>query len=334
MLEPFEFSEIYEEDWIFKQYPILRIDNSPAFYLILRGIIGNIRIKQTFRNTIFDQSTNLLEPYIVSLPEEETEKINEPAKEIGTDLKVEISNMLEILKVRCQSNLKILPKYISDTFSMQDLSDILSDKKVIHRNKAFFESLNNEFCNYYYHTHKENHTLAFLHLYRVLEFISYTFPVMYASSTKDFSKSFDILKTLFSGEKDKGELKVFKYFITKVMSIEKDYERLSIDIDITSDLEEYNERIYNTILNICEKTIFEESRNTLNARVSIKFSEFSSFIITIRNRYFHLKNSQDNNIKSVDIVDSDHFFGLINKKSAYFLSLVTLVVIKNSYFQK
>lgn len=157
---------------------------------------------------------------------------------------------------------------------------------------------------------------------------------MYAASTKDFSKSFDILKTLFSGDKDKSELKVFKDFIEIVIGVEKDYKRLSIDINIISELEEYNKRIYDTLLNICDKNIFDEAKNKENSRVTIKFSEFSSFIITIRNRFFHLKNSQENNIQSVDIVDSDFFFSLINRKCAYFLSLVTLVVIKNSYFQK
>ncbi|PRY89526.1 hypothetical protein [Mongoliibacter ruber] len=332
MVEPFEFSEIDEQDRIFTQYPNLKINNSPAFYLILRGIIGNIQIKQTFREITFQQTRDFLNPVEkpVSIAGEESK--SETSIEEG--LKTAISNLLEVLKTKCKSNLEILPKYISDTFSLKDLSDVLSDRRAVHRNKNFFESLNNEFSNFYYHTSKENHTVAFLHLYRILEFVSYSFPVMYAASTKDFSKSFDILKTLFSGDKDKGELKVFKDFIENVMSVEKDYKRLSIDINIISDLEEYNERVYNTILSICDKSIFEEPRNKKNSKISIKFPEFSSFIITIRNRFFHLKNSQDNNIQSVDIVDSDFFFSLINRKCAYFLSLVTLVVIKRSYFQK
>lgn len=332
MIEPFEFSEIDDQNRIFTQYPILKINNSPAFYIILRGIIGTIYIKQTFREIKFQQTRDFLNPI-----EKQTIVNGEDSKSdtpIDDDLKIEISNLLEILKTKCKSDLEILPKYISDTFTLKDLSDVLSDKKVIYRNKNFFESLNNEFSNFYFHTSKENHTVAFLHLYRILEFISYSFPVMYAASTKDFSKSFDILKTLFSGDKDKGELKVFKDFIEVVMSVEKEYKRLSIDINIVSDLEEYNERIYNTIIKICDKGIFEESKNIKNSKISIKFPEFSSFIITIRNRFFHLKNSQDNNIQSVDIVDSDFFFSLINNKCAYFLSLVTFVVIKKSYFQK
>lgn len=330
MLKPFEFSEIYEEDWIFGRYPNLKISNSPAFYLILRGIVGNIRIKQTFRSSTFDQKDNFLEP---SQNGKGTEAKVHPTN-LDNDLKIEIANLLEILKPRCQSNLNTLPKYISDTFSLQDLSEVLEKKEVVQKNRVFFESLNNEFCNFYYNTYKENHTVAFLHLYRVLEYVSYTFPVIYASSTRDFSKSFAMLKSLFNGEKDQGELRVFKQFIRNVISIEKDYDRLSIDIDIISDLDEYNERIYQSLLDICDKHIFEESRLEKNKRISIKFSEFSSFIITIRNRFFHLKNSQGNNLKSVDIVDSDHFFQLINRKCAYFLSLVTIVVIEKSYFQK
>lgn len=331
MIDPFEFAEIDEYDRIFNKYPILKIGNSPAFYLLLRGIIGNIEIRQTFRGKLFQQVQNLLDP--VETTTADAHDIKEKHV-VAAELKAGISDLIDILKVKCKSNLEILPKYISDTFSLEDLANVLSDRELIHRNKVFFESLNNEFCNFYYHTEKESYTVAFLHLYRILEYISYTFPVMYAASTKDFSKSFDLLKTLFVGEKDKGELKVFKQFIIKIMSNENSYKRLSIDIDIVSELDEYNRRIYKTILNICDRNICDETRNSENSRISVKFSEFSSFMITIRNRFFHLKNSQDNNIQSVDIVDSDFFFSLINKKCVYFLSLITLEVIKNSYFQK
>lgn len=332
MLNPFEFSEIDDNDRIFNEYPLLRVKNSPAFYLILRGIVGNLQLKQTFREITFKQNVDYLNP--LSNPNNQIVHEIHDVGVVEDNLKERLSNLITILKTKCKSDLEILPKYISDTFSLKDLNDVLSDRMILNRNKLFFETLNNEYCNFYFHTSKGNHTVAFLHLYRILEFISYSFPVMYVASTKDFSKSFDILKTLFSGDKDKGELKVFKDFIEVVMSVEKDYERLSIDIDIISDLQEYNERIYNTILSVCDKDIFENAKNVKDSRISIKFSQFSSFIITIRNRFFHLKNSQDSNIKSVDIVDSDFFFSLINYKCAYFLSLVTLVVIKKSYFQK
>lgn len=330
MLYPFEFFEHSEDERIYVKYPNLRIKNSPAFYLILRGLVGTIKIKQTFRDITFNQDVDFLKINSTALSNE----IDLEKREIPSELKVELQNLILLLKTKCKSDIDILPKYISDTFTIADLSEVLSDRALVHRNKGFFESLNNEFCNFYYHTYRESHTVAFLHLYRILEYVSYSFPLMYAASTKDFSKSFDALKSLFSGDKDQGELKVFKYFITNVMSLEKDYERLTIDINIVADIDEFRERIYNTILRICDKSVFEESRNITNSKLCIKFSEFSSFIITLRNRFFHLKNSQDTNIHSIDVVDSDYFFSLINNKCAYFLSLITFLIIKKSYFQK
>ena len=331
MLDLFEFIETNENEDIFVQFPNLKMNNSPAFYIILRGITGNIMLKQTFRDETFVQDQDLLNPKhksIVSNNEIEKEDMT-----IEPELILGLCDLLDVLKTKCKSDLNVIPRYISDTFTLQDLSEVLSNHKLIHKNKVFFDSLNNEFCNHYYHSYKSNHTVAFLHLYRILEYVSYAFPVMYASSTGDFSKSFESLKSLFTGEKDQGELKVFKYFIKNIMSVERDFERLSIEIDIVSPLEEYNERIYITIIGICDKTIFNESENKLNSKLSIKFSEFSTFIITVRNRFFHLKNSVDNNIQSIDIVDSDYFFSLLNSKCAYFISLITLEVIKKSLFQ-
>ena len=330
MIEPFEYSENFEEHRIFTIYPNLKIQNSPAFYLLLRGITGTLKIEQTFRNEIFNQEVDLLNERSIDASSRE---VDIEKKIINADLKPGILNLIEVLKIKCKSDIEILPKYISETYTLEDLSRVLSDRATIHRNKDFFKSLNYEFSNFYYFTHINSHTVAFLHLYRILEFVSYSFPLMYAVSTKDFNKSFNELKSLFSGDKDQGELNVFKKFINNIVSAEKDYKKLTIDIFITSELPEYNERIYKTILRICSREIFDESKSVENSKLSIKFPEFSSFIITLRNRFFHLKNSQDSNMHSIDIVDSDYFFSLINKKCAYFLSLITFVIIKKSYFE-
>ena len=264
---------------------------------------------------------------IDSIEDENVEEI-----EIDEDLKFEIGNLIHLLQSK--SELTKLEKYFGDDFNLEDLSRLLEDRQLTFRNKIFYDNLNNEFLNFHYNTYKNNHTVAFLHLYRILEYTSYTFPLLYAVSTKDFSNSFESLRVLFSGDKDKGELKVYKDFITEIFGKDKYYSRISIDINITSDLPEYNERIYNTLIKICDKDIFEFSKNSEFSKIAIKFTEFSSFIITVRNRFFHLKNSQSNNMHSIDIVDSEHFFKLINRKCAYFISLVTLEIIQKSCLVK
>lgn len=331
MSELFDFFDTDGNESIFKKHPELKIDKNPEFYLILLGLTGNLRIKQIFRDEIFEQKINYLDQTYELTNNIESENVK---PQFDPELPEAIGSLFNTLRQKCKSNLEILPNYISDSFTLGDLSEAITDKDMRRKNKSFFKTLNDEFCNFYYFTHKQNHTVAFLHLYRILEYTSYTFPLMYATSTKDFSKSFDSLKGLFSGEKDQGELRVFKFFIKNVMSIETNYKGLTIDINIISDLEEYNERIFKTLKAICEDSIFEDIKNIENKRLCVKFSEFSSFIITIRNRFFHLKNSQGANIHSIDIVDSDFFFSLINRKCAYFLSLVTVLIINKGYLKK
>lgn len=327
MSDLFEYSEIFDEK-IYNTFPKLKVNgNSPYYYLVLRGIVGNLNIKHTFSNTTFQQQVNYLDIRDYPGGIVSNNKIDKHRKRA-------IRKVIAELFKKCQPNVETLVSYISDSANVKDLEDVVGDRNLSRRNKEFFKTLNDEFSNFYYHTYKENHTLAFLHLYRILEYISYSFPLLYATSSRDFSKSFDSLKSFFSGDKDQGELKVFKFFIEKVMANEIDYKRLSIDINIVSDIPEHRERIYNTIIKICETGFFEEHRMNKNSKISVKFSEYSSFIITLRNRYFHLKNSHDQNMKSIDIVDSDFFFSLVNKKTAYFLSLVTLFVVKQSYFKK
>lgn len=328
----FEIIEDNPNDiYIFKKYPNLNITinkNTPSYYIILRGLIGNLKIKQNFRNEIFIQNTNYFDVFNLDITEEVLEEEEIVKVQIDKNLGLEIANLINLLKSK--SDFIKLEKYFEEDFTLSDLSTLLKDRLLTFRNKDFYDNLNNEFLNFHYNTYKENHTIAFLHLYRILEYTSYTFPLLYAVSTKDFSSSFESLKTLFSGDKDKGELKVYKDFINEIFGKDKYYSRISIDINITSDLPEYNQRIYNTLIKICDKEIFDLNKNQKFSKLAIKFTEFSSFIITVRNRFFHLKNSQSNNIHSIDIVDSEHFFKLINGKCAYFISMITLEIIQKS----
>ena len=337
--ELFEFSEIDIDDKAFVAYPNLKLTaSSPAFYIILRGLVGELKIKQLYRSNEFVQNINYLNPYTLNTSIElqqyeiEETKLDELEVDadatIDDDIKEQISHILDLLKGK--SRLSKLEKFFEEDYTINDLSLILSNRLITNRNKNFYSNLLNEFANFFYNTNKKDHTLAFLHIYRILEYTSYTFPLIYSLNTKDYVNSFENLRTLFSGDKEKGELKVFKEFIFEIFGKQKYYERLSIDIDIVAELPEYSERIYKTLITICDNEIFESAKNVENKKVSIKFIHFSSFIITIRNRFFHLKNSQSNNIHSIDIVDANHFFSLINSKCAYFMSMVTFEVIKKS----
>lgn len=338
MEDLFEVIELDIDDKIFGIHQNLKVENinsSPSFYIILRSLIGNLKIIQLFRNEEFILNINYLNPkssnQTIIIEEEPNNK--KFAKEVfNSDNKESLFELITSLQNK--TYFTKLEKFLDEDFTLSDLSEVLNNRILTNRNKDFYKNLLNEFLNFHYYTYKKNHTLAFLHLYRILEYISYSFPLLYAISSKDFSKSFDSLRTIFTGEKDKGELKVFKDFITQIFKSNRIYSTLTIDINIISDSVNYNERIYKTLNNICDKEIYDEARCIENSKFSINFLHFSSFIITIRNRFFHLKNSQSNNIHSIDIVDANHFFELINHKCAYFIGLITLEVIKKATFTK
>ena len=66
---------------------------------------------------------------------------------------------------------------------------------------------------------------SFVHIYRALEFISYSFPLIYASKSMDYRGSYEKLKKYMSGERA-GELNFFKLFLKELFknSILFDYE--------------------------------------------------------------------------------------------------------------
>ena len=56
---------------------------------------------------------------------------------------------------------------------------------------------------------------SFVHIYRALEFMSYSFPLIYASKSMDYRGSYGNLKKFMSGDSD-GELKFFKIFLKEL----------------------------------------------------------------------------------------------------------------------
>ena len=59
---------------------------------------------------------------------------------------------------------------------------------------------------------------SFVHIYRALEFMSYSFPLIYASKSMDYRGSYGNLKKFMSGDSD-GELKFFKIFLKELFKI-------------------------------------------------------------------------------------------------------------------
>ncbi len=305
MTKPFEYIELLAEGSFNEHTSNLSITVNPTpKVILLRGLVGSIRIKHTFSQHEFDQTTDYFD----------LGNVNEGV------------NPVERLRL-----------YLSQELAEEDMGKIFKDKKFLHQNHNFFLNLNNEFNNFYYYENKQSHTTAFAYLYRILETISYAFPLIYASKTDDFIGTYNYLKDFLSGNRDKGELGFFKSFVKVIFKGDPLTEpESSISIDIVVDREEVEERerlqrvFFNSFRKACPDNNIYSADTEEPRKISVKFSEYSSFIINLRNRFFHLFSSGQPNLQSDDIIDADYFFKLVNKPTAYWISLVLLEILKHS----
>lgn len=105
-----------------------------------------------------------------------------------------------------------LPILISEDIKSDDLSKYIESTKYL--NRKFYSSILSELSQFLYHENKGSHTTAFLFIYRILEKISYAFPLIYTSKAQDFHRSFESLKKMMKGDDSKGELGFFKTFVS------------------------------------------------------------------------------------------------------------------------
>src|SRR5690606_20176363 len=71
---------------------------------------------------------------------------------------------------------KMFLEYFSSSTKLDKLDKYLQQSNP--RNIPLFKDIINEFCFYFQYRHEGIHTLSFLHLYRILERLSYTFPML------------------------------------------------------------------------------------------------------------------------------------------------------------
>lgn len=298
MIRPFEHIEPIDQAIFTAELSNLNLArNTYPKLALIRGIVGSIKIKHTISQIEFDQTVDYLDLQGRNVGKHPLEKIKD---------------------------------YISEEITLADLDGIFGDRAFMLQNQKFFERLTQEFNNYYFYQNRRSFTTAFAFIYRILETMSYAFPLIYATKTNDFKGTYTLLKDYMSGNKDKGELGFFKSFI-KVLFGSDPAATSSITINIYGDTEEIQQKFFSSITKACpDPDIYDATDTEEPRKLSVKFTEYSSFIINLRNRFFHLFNSGQPNLQSDDILDADAFFYQVNEKSIYWISLVLIEIIKTN----
>src|SRR5690606_30127887 len=109
-------------------------------------------------------------------------------------------------------SLRPIRESLSPPLKISDLDTYLNKTK--RENIQYYTLLLEEFCSYFISKQRNSFTKGFLHLYRIIEFISYSFPLIYSSYSRDYYGTFNQLKNYFS---EKNELSFFDSFIKKVL---------------------------------------------------------------------------------------------------------------------
>lgn len=209
------------------------------------------------------------------------------------------------------------PNIIKDFFGFDKFNK--SERKIVddylrvnRRNHFIHENLLSELTSAI--VWQENSPIeSFVHIYRALEFISYSFPLIYASKSTDYRGTYEKLKKFMSGDSN-GELKFFKTFIA---------ELFKNNILINYEFEAYflngcEEKVKTELQRVINNPYYEFDGNTLK----IRLMNIIDLIVTLRNRYFHMLVGQGmENFYDVSYDKRDLFSAL----TPIFINWLTLV---------
>lgn len=218
---------------------------------------------------------------------------------------------------------------IGDIFSTEDNQfNIIENKEQINnyftqnrRNHDVHEKVLFEISNYFAHQQYAPIT-AFAHLYRCLEYMAYSFPMLYAAKSRNYKGTFSDLKKFFSGD-GSSELNFFKKFLQVLFEDEESTLKYEFDMELSlsnplDSLKRDCAAIYTKFPYIIE-----------NGTLQIKFENVLDFFITTRNRFFHMLVGQGQyNFESIDY-DLGEYFNSINP---YVLNWLSIIIQKISVY--
>lgn len=200
-------------------------------------------------------------------------------------------------------------------------------KKTKQSNRELFRLLVAEYCHYSVSSIQGNHTRAFLHVYRILELVSYMFPLIHASQSGSYYGTYKQLKAFFSDKKDAGELLFFKTFLQQVMGV-KGNLGFGLLLEFTGVSAEVNRRYIRIVKELLEAN--DIIRVTDPTQIELVIDSLIGLVIEVRNRWFHFAIGGRRNLSSFDMPEPDDFFAPLNKAAMNWISIIYLEVLQAS----
>ncbi|AYZ13778.1 hypothetical protein EGY05_18335 [Chryseobacterium arthrosphaerae] len=210
-----------------------------------------------------------------------------------------------------------------ESVSLEDLNYFFLKAR---SNRKFYKSIEVELIKCLIAYKNDNFLESFIYLYRIIEGISYSIPLIFVSKKDDYNKTYHDLQSYFGKDKD-GELLFFKRFVSETFKDEDFYNsNITIDLNLV-DIEELRPKYYELYLKkVNEKFVLDKSENSF---IKIKFIGYYDLLIELRNRFFHnLKGSWQENFDSIELMFPDQFFKPITLHGINWLSIILFEIIK------
>lgn len=160
------------------------------------------------------------------------------------------------------------------------------------RNEAFFETFSRELTHCIVAKKRQCLSEAFLHFYRILEYVSLSFPAVYSRAQSDFERSFEFHKGLFRGMRDTDlvALQTFSDLLGQAGGISS----LSYDLDY-NDVGALNGRAcLDELKASLHKSLSDQNTDVPNLKIELSFTEMPKFLVELRNRLFHFTYGERN----------------------------------------
>ncbi|MFN0201406.1 MAG: hypothetical protein ACKVTZ_07795 [Bacteroidia bacterium] len=203
--------------------------------------------------------------------------------------------------------------YLEPDHTFEDFNKYLTNA-IRYGNIGLFKNFLLEITHFFFNTESKNHTSAFLHLYRALELISYSFPLYYASKSKSYHGTYNKLKDFFKSGGD-GERAFLKDFVNNHLFRNEPSLDTRLSIKFTSSNPIIQRQHFDVTLKIANspKSGIEILDNTEYSEIVTKRRSLISLMIATRNRHFHLLEGDfQENITSVESYYFDDYFKDLN----------------------
>jgi hypothetical protein len=192
------------------------------------------------------------------------------------------------------------------------------------RNQGVFEKLLNEISQYFYYE-DASPTTAFLHLYRSLEWISYCTPMIYASLTRDFRKTYSSLKGFFTDD-NSGEIAFFMAFLNTIIQGDSAIQSFQFEYYPIGNEKDLIEAEFIRLAKEKGMTLgFQDDT------CRIYFANIVKIFKVVRDRYFHFSSGcEKENIEAIHF-DIEDFIRPLNSVLINWISVVLSLIITRGY---